>query len=225
MANPAELLLGIFSKWDKARGSGVSAQKSRADNESLREHRLAIGYLNQIEELLHAMELAGKRVGPYRRQFPVWVQHTFNYGSVWAHVDPGTPDHAFDVLEGLIDALAPHVHALDPERFEELKKYLHTVREALNEDDSIPRGTQQGALVLVENLLSLIDSYTVVGDFELERALQSLLGSLAWVAAQSSRRQRWQDILTGFFIPYSVNQLPGFEIPTVHQLFELMQGG
>lgn len=224
MANPAELLLGIFSKWDEARATGVSAQDSRADSESLPEHRLAIGYLNQIDKLLDAMALADKRVGPYRRQFPVWVQHTFNYGNVWTHSDPGTPAHAFDVLEGLIDALAPFVPTLDPERFEELKKYLHTVREALNEDDSISRGTQQGALVLVENLLTLIDSYTVVGDFKLEQALKSLLGSLAWAAAQSSKRERWRDILTGFFIPYATNQVPGFEIPSVPKLLELVQG-
>lgn len=225
MANPAELLLGIFSKWDEARGNGASAQESRADTDSLDDHRLAIGYLNQIDELLNKMALDDKRVGPYRRQFPVWVKHTFNYGEVWTHADPGTPAHAFDVLEGLIDALAPYVPALESERFEELKEYLHKVRDTLNEDTSISRGTLQGALALVENVLTLIDSYTVVGDFELERALQSLLGSLAWAAAQSTNRERWRDILTGFFIPYSVNQVPGFEIPSVPRLLELVQGG
>lgn len=222
MANPAELLLDIFSKWDTARKSDLSAQESRADTESLRDHRFAIGYLNQIDELLNAMDSAGKRVGPYRRQFPVWVQHTFNYGRVWTHKDPGTPKHAFDVLEGLIDALAPFVPVLEPKHFETLKEYLHTVRETLNEDDSIPRGTKQGALVLVENLLTLIDSYNVVGDFEIERTLQSLLGSLAWAATQSSKRERWRDILTGFFIPYATSQVPGFEIPSVPQLLEII---
>lgn len=225
MANPAELLLGIFRTWDDQAKNNVGAASSRGDDESLAQHRHAVAYLNQIEELLDAMSADGKRVGAYQRQFPEWARHVFRFNGNWSQFDPGTPDHARDVLENLIDALAPYVPALDPERFEELKNYLHKVRETLQDDGSISRATRQGALVLVENLLTLIDSYTVVGDFELERALQSLLGSLAYAASQSSNRAKWAAVITGFFIPYSVNQVPGFELPSVPKLLELVQGG
>lgn len=206
--------------------SGLSASQTRGDNNSLKQHRQAVKCLNQIDELFDAMDQANMRTGAYRRQFPEWVKHTFRYSGNWGVKDPGTPQNAKDVLENLVDALAPFVPVLEPERFEDLKTYLHTVREALNaDDDAIPRGTRQGALVLIENILTMIDSYKVIGDFELERSLQSLLGSLAWAAAQSKQPDRWRNILAGFFIPYSVNQAPGLEIPPLPKLLELVQGG
>lgn len=184
-----------------------------------------MNYLNQIVEILDVMESAGKRVGPYRRQFPVWISTVFNYGSNWAAVDSPISEHALDVLDNLIEAMGQFVPALETDRFEELKIYLTTVRDTLNEDSTISRATRKGALVLVENILTLIDSYTVVGDFELERALRSLLGSLLYAAAESSKRDKWNEAVRNFFIPYSVNQAPGLDLPSVQDLAQLMQGG
>lgn len=225
MANPAELLHDVFSEWDSEAKSGISARASRADDGVLTLHRRCVGYLDQIEDVLEAMGRAGKRVSAYQKQFPVWVKTVFNYGGNWASTESPISDFALDILDNLIEAMEPFVPVLDVDRFEDLKQYLKVVQEELQEDESLASGVKRGAQVLVENILTLVDSYKVVGDLELEQALKSLLGSLALVTVQSSKKQRWRDIISDFFIPYSVNQAPGLEIPPLPKLLELVQGG
>lgn len=225
MANPAELLHEVFTQWGSRVKGGAPTGSTRGDNAVLDQHRRCVGYLNQIEEVLDEMDRAGKRVATYQKQFPVWVKTVFNYGRNWGSSDAPVSEHALDILDNLIEAMEPFVPTLDAERFDELKRYLNTVQDILNEDDSLAPGVRRGAQVLVENILTLVDSYTVVGDFELERALKSLLGSLALVTVQSTKKEKWRDILAGFFIPYAVNQVPGLEAPPIPRLLELMQGG
>lgn len=224
MANPAELLHEVFSQWSSQIKGGAATGSTRGDNAVLDQHRRCVGYLNQIEEVIGEMDRAGKRVRTYRTQFPVWVKTVFNYGRNWLASDTPVSEHALDILENLIEAMEPFVPDLDADRFDELKRYLNMVQDVLNEDDSLAEGVRRGAQALVENILTLVDYYTVVGDFELEQALKSLLGNLALVTVQSTDKEKWRDILTGFFIPYAVNQAPGLEAPPIPRLLELMQG-
>lgn len=76
--------------------------------------------------------------------------------------------------------------------------------------------------MMVENILTLVDSYVVVGDFELDRALKTLLGSLAYVSARSTNRARWKEVLDAFVIPYAVNQVPGLGAAPLSGLVAIM---
>lgn len=222
MSNPAELLHNTFTKWSENRKSSVAASDTRKDDNVLSEHRRCISYLSQIEEVLTTMDESGARVAPYRRMFPNWVAHVFRFPGNW-----GSPDadhrrnHMMDVLEALIDPMNGVVPRLDQSRFDELKTYLDTVEKQLMEDDSLTRVVRDSALAVVRNLRTMIDDYVVVGDFALERGLQSLLGRLAYIMVSSKQGQRWKSVIDKFFIPYLVNQVPA--IP-VGELFQLSPG-
>lgn len=225
MANPAELLLSVFEKWGNNAQNHHSTRDTRGDDEWLMEHRQCVKYLDQIEEILASMERSGKRVNTFKRQFPTWVQYTFNYRSNWNAPDPGIDDHPRDILENLIDAANEFVPALEEDKFEELKKYLDTVQETLRKDTSLSQAVKDATGVMIENIRTLIDAYTVVGDFELDRALKTLLGSLAFVSAQSRHRDWWKKVLDDFVFPYTVNQAPGIDSPPLSELASIMSSG
>lgn len=215
MANPAELLNAFLSSiW--AHDTVTSpASFTRQDDDSLTRHRLCVGYLSQIEEILEAMEKAGQRTTIYRKNFTQWSRTVFNFPNDWNKVDPGCPEGAKDVLGLLADAMDSYVPKLDEEKLDELEKYLDTVDQELRNDESLSSPVRDGALAFVENLRTLIDSYTVIGDFELERALQTLLGNLAIITLRSQHKSGWKNLIDNFMIPYATDQLPSLPVGDV----------
>lgn len=221
MANPAELLYGILTKWDSQVSVSSGSAQTRGDDAALTEHRRAVQLVDQIDEILGQMERSGKRVEVYRRTLPKWVNYIFCFPSNWNAANQHIDANALDVLDLLRDAMADFVPALDESRFEELKLYLELVDSELREDDSLPLVVRESTKAVIENLRTLIDHYTVAGDYELDVALRTLLGSLALVAMRSQHTNRWQKLINQIVLPYATNQLPALDGSQVSAMLSL----
>ena len=208
MANPAELLFNLLTSWN----SSSSAANARKDSGSLENHRHAVRYLAEIDQILHSMENDGKRTNSFRRAYPEWVKTVFCYPKDWAHVETGPVSQSSrDVLEGLIDYADMYLPKVDEEKFDTLKAYLETVETALLEDDSLSDVVKSSCRSLIQNLRTIVDNYSVHGSFELDQCLQNLLGNLALITLRSRARSKWQTILNTFVFPYAVGSVPAIE--------------
>ncbi|CAB0542979.1 hypothetical protein ACQX2R_04560 [Corynebacterium diphtheriae] len=207
MANPAELLYDLFSQWNN---TSVSPYSQREDDALLTNHRLAVKYLGEIDLILTAMENEGKRTNGFRRMYSEWAKTVFVYPNHWRDSDyGGISDHAIDVLDNLVGYADDYVQQLDETKIDDLKTYLDQVEAELRDDDSLDKSVKASAQVLIQNLRTVIDNYTVRGDFEFEQCLNNLLGSLAIITLRSQRKDKWKKILDDFVFPYIVNNLPG----------------
>lgn len=219
MANPAELLHDLFVRWNSDSGT---AEYGRQDP-GLAQHRHAVRYLSEIEELIDVAERDGKRVGAYQRYFPVWVKTVFNFPRNWKGPDTGKiTQNQIDILGNLIDLLDGYVVAPDHSKFLDLRTYLEFVGKNLAEDDSLSPDVRESAGTVIAHLLGCIDDLTVVGDFEFAKAIERLLGVLATVALRSKQKKRWRTVLDLFVYPYAVGNLPSLEEGI--QFFQIMAG-
>lgn len=206
MANPAELLHGIFVRWNAPNASAAGGR----NDPTLVQHRHAIRYLDEIDELIEVAERDGKRVGPYRRYFPEWVETVFNYAESWRANGSGEITQTqIDTLENLIDLLDGYVVAPDRSKFLDLRNYLNVVGKNLAEDESLSSDVRESAGTVIAHLLGCIDDFTVIGDFEFGKAIERLLGVLATITLRSKQKERWHTVLNDFVYPYVVNNLPG----------------
>ena len=219
MANPAELLHALFVQWNSPTGT---AEGSRQDPDLI-QHRHAVRYLSEIEELIEVAERDGKRVEAYQRYFPVWVATVFHFPKNWNGTDTAKiAQNQIDILGNLIDLLDGYVVAPDHSKFLDLRTYLEFVGKNLAEDDSLSPDVRESAGTVIAHLLGCIDDLTVVGDFEFAKAIERLLGVLATVALRSKQKDRWRTVLDLFVYPYAVGNLPSLEEGV--QFFQIMAG-
>lgn len=182
----------------------------------MQRHRIMVGHLNDVEKLLTVMEKDGKRVQSFRKYLPAWSRFLFAYPSGWGANSRSLISVAdLDALDMLIDPIDSYCLHADEEKFDDLKAYLDRVKQALDDDETLPSTVKLSTRTLVENLVTVIDSYAIYGDVRLDDALQRLLGNLAMVAMQSKKTDVWRKILDDIVLPWLANQLPGLPIGEV----------
>lgn len=209
MANPAKILFNQFNEWYK----DDWAKSVRKDSKSLAQHRIMARHLDDLEKLIAMMASDGKRVSVYQRHFPAWARFLFAYSGGWETGSKNLLSYSsLEHLETLIEYCDGYCLRADEEKFDDLKAYLDRVKQALDDDETLPSTVKLSTRTLVENLVTIIDSYAIYGDVRLDDALQRLLGNLAMVAMQSKKSDIWRKILDRFVFPWLANQLPG--LPT-----------
>lgn len=220
MANPADLLLEVFERWNKNQGH---VHKVRADNDTLDTHRYALRYLDQIEILIDELEAQGKRVRYHRHYLSAWVQTVFNYPKAWdsSNVPANIDARQLQQLESLANDLDSLVPRIAPDKVEQLKNYLNLVIETLAEDDSLSEEVKRQAAAVVDHVKTVLDQLDQAGELELQNALDNLLGILVRVGASSKNRERWTDVLNQFVWPFLMGN---FTALTSAPLISLLPG-
>lgn len=204
MANPAELLHGLFVEWNNAANSVRFARK----DDSLVAHRRAVKHLEDIDRLLGMLENQGRKVDVYRRQHPEWVKIVFNYPKNWqANNSAKIAQTAIDHLETLINHIDDVVPRSDKRKTQNLKEYLFFVLKTLNEDDSLSMATRLHAQATINHVLGCIDDLAVVGDFQFEQAVERFLAVLFRVMRESQMKDMWKTAADNFVWPFTVSTL------------------
>ena len=119
--NPAALLFDRLNKYRATTGNicllerwHVSDEENSTINDADRTALLeAAKWLTEIKEIIETLEQMGRKVGPFRRNYYIWVDSTLNIGKSWN--SPYTPEEicpqaALDSLETLadmVDVLTP----------------------------------------------------------------------------------------------------------------------
>ncbi|STC97731.1 hypothetical protein [Corynebacterium renale] len=217
MANPAELLLTLFEKWNQ--DSGFVAE-TRGDDDLLSTHRQALTYIDQMSALIDELESRGKRVRFHRAYLPRWIKTVFNYPRHWdSSGDKAIIDERqLQQLESLANDLDDIVPEADAAQIEAFKNYLTAVLTALEEDKTLPDDVRKQAKAVIIHIQTVVDQLAVVGEFELQGSLDRLLGVLLRVAATSQQHARWVKILKTFVWPFVTGNLTGITAPMIGQL-------
>lgn len=219
MANPAELLHDLFVRWN---AEGKTASTARNDNE-LVQHRNAVRYLDEIDELLSIAEARKKRVGTYRRYFPLWVRTVFNYPEAWKGQNTAKIGQTqIDQLDNLIDMIDEFTVSPDKPSLSQFREYVRLIEWNLGQDESLSPAVRESARAVCVHMLSCVDNLAVTGSFEFGKAFERLLGVLATVTLRSSQRSRWRAVINFLVWPYAVANLP--QIEEGRQFLELMFG-
>jgi hypothetical protein len=101
------------------------------------------------------MSGAGADVSVYRRIFPEWCMAVFCYSHGWDVQPPSAdiPDGILDHLQNLAGAMRLYVPVLQPNGLDSIRDYAQRVKDALQEDTSIPRQLRIHAHEVIEHLL------------------------------------------------------------------------
>ena len=157
MANPAKILFNQFNEWYK----DDWAKSVRKDSKSLAQHRIMARHL---DDLIAMMASDGKRVSVYQRHFPAWARFLFAYSGGWETGSKNLLSYSsLEHLETLIEYCDGYCLRADEEKFDDLKAYLDRVKQALDDDETLPSTVKLSTRTLVENLVTIIDSYAIYG--------------------------------------------------------------
>lgn len=175
----------------------VSAEGS--DEAVLRETMRACTHLANIDEILVGMESQGRRTRSFRNALPRWQSWILAYPHSWVHavgtVDTFDSDHDLDVLENLADALDQIVPTYTEQGLTRVSKVLEGASAALDADGSLPTNLRRHITSLLKHAQQCMDEYDLVGDFELQKAVDRLIVAInAAASASSSMSSAWETL-------------------------------
>lgn len=211
MANPAELLLSQYQAWSNP-ANNATANNVRGPTADLwLTHRVAVRHLEALTQLLDELAAAGRNVNVYRRYLPSWWAIAFAHPHGWsaggsANINAGELEH----LENLADLLQGYVPAVRDGGLDEVSAYADLVANTLADDTSIPQNLRAHAMEVVGHLRWCVEKYSIVGDFELQEALERLAATVLRVAANSSDENKstmWGPIMTNWVWPFATNMV------------------
>ena len=206
MKNAAALLADLLEEWDVPQGQSASTQRQKVAQAKSTTfwsmHKLAVGYLLQLERDLDALEAAGDQVSFYRETVSSWYAGVFAYATGWqGGVSSKTP--VLDRLElRLLRALAGQIDAmrLSPRL---AASQLADISDALNEAWELIDGAEEGVIseAAKRYLLGLIfEASKVIEEIDTfgTAALRSLtfelgggMGSVAELATDPETKKTW----------------------------------
>ncbi|WP_336818927.1 hypothetical protein [Gordonia sp. MMO-8] len=209
MANPAALLHAQLSEWNEP-ASNTNAQNVRTpDEDGWEVQRRAAGYLLEIESLLSRLTAIGPTVdvSVYRRYLPLWSRAVFVFPKGWSEGGSGAIEQTgLDQLAGLSTLFSLVVERADQTKFDEIRDSLNALEELIAAS-SASVALKAHLRNVMNHLRWCIDNYDIVSDFEVERATEQLIATVARaaVATQNDANQGggWTTWLNGFVWPFA----------------------
>lgn len=209
MANPAELLLSQYQAWANPANNTTADRVRQPEVDLWLTHRVAVRHLEAITQLLDELATAGRNVNVYRRYLPSWWAIAFGHPHGWSaggsgHIDGAVLEH----LENLADLLQSYVPAVRDGGLGEVSAFADLVAETLVNDTSLPQNLRAHAMEVVGHLRWCVEKYSMVGDFELQDALERLAATVLRVATNSSdenKSKMWGPVMSNWVWPFATN--------------------
>lgn len=218
MANPAQILHGIFIQWDTDKIASVSrGLKTGGSSEfesSVQRLRFAAMQLTAIEELLESMRANGIDVSKWDGPLSRWTQGLFLFPFGWDNRQGLSLDvRDIEMLAALGDVLQYQIPKLKSDGAEEILDFIdrleHTVsQEKMNEH------LRRHVVNIVSHIRWCITNFEFVGEFELEKALQQLAASVCLQVQEdeqtSSEPSKFREFMDSWVKPFTVGALAGY---------------
>ncbi|MEV7962393.1 hypothetical protein [Oerskovia paurometabola] len=234
MTNPAEMLLTIVDEWPGDEPVSLARGVSFRDSASAwRTHRVAVGHLSAIEQLIDALAANGSFVGHYRSGLERWTQHVFAEPSAWGE----RPNHEFEILHAadrdLLMALSQQinqeglVNELTEAQRSNVGMALDDAINALAAND-LPPELQRHMYEVITHVRRCLEEYGLFGAFELSTAIQRLMAVVQAATAfteqnseSSPSASMWSRVRTALYDPFTVAVVGGLS----SSVLPLMIGG
>jgi len=216
------MLADLLAAWNVPAGSTpltVRKASIAAQESSLWDvERRAIGYLEQVERDLDAMEAFGEDVTYYRECMPVWWAAVFSFDLGWQQslntsvslMDRGEL-RLLRALAGQIDTmrLSPRVQ---PGQLAALRAKLEESLQLVQatQPPTLDDAAKRYMLTLVHEALRVVDEVDLVGAASVRRVVFELGGAMTTVAEQTpdeNEKKKWHESARGFLVEI-VRQAP-----------------
>ncbi|TFV53226.1 hypothetical protein [Blastococcus sp. TF02A-35] len=216
MTNAAGLLADLLEAWKIPAGQNARSarQKTAGERGFWHQHRLAVGYLLQIERDLDAMEAAGDVVEHYRETLGDWTAAVFSYEYHWKSGQ--TQD--VSLLDGrdmrLLRALAAQIDSINlaptaaADELAQLRLKLGEARELIEAAGPplLEAGARRYLLGLVFEADRCLDEIRTFGAATLRSVTFELGGAMHTVADHASDendKKRWRERARGVLVEWA----------------------
>lgn len=184
MANPAQILHGLFIKWHTSETAGVSRGLNSSDaaqsKAALQELRFAAMQLTSIEELLTNMRTAGIDVSKWNGPLDRWTLGLFVYPHGWGSQQQHSISFSdIEMLSMLGDILEFQIPQLSDKGSAQIRDFLTQVENSIDKHSHIDVHLRRHFINLISHIRWCLDNYDFVGEFELEKALQQLAATVS----------------------------------------------
>lgn len=236
MANPAQLLHGLFDRWLNARVSGkpeydVRGLGSRnADREENFEAQVeAMHHLRQVRRYLDSREAEGKSVDAFRRGYSQWRSWILHYPNAWSNgnIDASSEmtQERLDILEGLGELMEVDAPTVPAAVRSNLLEVLEELWAAIVEADDLPAALRRHLFALISEATYCLRNYEQTGDFSLREALDGLVVATT-AARESTSNDGLRQKLSDFLSKMATGYLSGLGVAlTAGPIHEAITGG
>ena len=215
MANPAELLHKQLLQW-QTNATASTARLGKDDSGENRKqlaHKLRIAsmHLLAIRDFLDRYEETGRDATMWRKALDRWTLGLFLFPHGWSHTQATSFDNSdLHLLQSLGDLMQMTVPELDKKAVDEIPEFLKQIRDTATEGN-LDLNLKRHLFNVLSHIEWCLENYTLVGDFELEKAWMQLAATvnLAETNAPEEQKSRWASIKENWLNPFVVGSLSG----------------
>lgn len=159
-------------------------------------------WLIGINRLIDSLERAGRRVGPFRRNYPIWVNSTLAIGKTWSNTVFYTPEDvcpqsAMDSLDSLAEVLNMLTPAPGNQIHEQLMDLANQIAEGIENDPTLTDQLRIHLQRVVDHLRSCLanpGAYDLVDFAEVADDALTAVKAAAGESTDKTWKERWSKI-------------------------------
>ena len=236
MANPAQLLHGLFDRWLTARDGrqpefrvrGLQADADRRE-ENFEAQVEAMHHLRQVRRYIDSKEAEGKNVSAFRRGYEHWRSWILHYPNAWTNgsIDQNSEmtQERLDVLHSLGELMEIDAPVVSAAVRSNLLDTLDELWAAIAEADDLPAALRRHLFALISEATYCLRNYEQTGDFSLREALDGLVVATT-AARESTSNDGLRQKLSDFLSKMATGYLSGLGVAlTAGPIHEAITGG
>lgn len=189
----------VSDRWNIVEGTGpVISDESRA---ALLESAV---WLIDLNKLIDSLERVGRRVGPFRRNYPIWVNSTLAIGKTWSdtvsyYPEEVCPQSAMDSLDSLAEVLDMLTPAPGNQIHEQLMDLVNEIAEGIENDPTLTEQLRIHLQRVVDHLRSCLTNPGAYDLADFAEAADDAVTAVKAAAGESTDKtwkERWSKIST-----------------------------
>lgn len=193
----------VPDRWNIAGDGGpVISDESRA---ALLESAV---WLRDIDRHIDSLERIGRRVGPFRRNYPIWVNSTLAIGKSWSGTfytpEDVCPQSAMDSLDSLAEVLDMLTPSPGNQIHEQLTNLADRIAEGIESDPTLSDQLRVHLRRVVDHLRHCLANPGAYDLADFAEAADDALTAVKAAAGESTDKtwkERWSDISTLIVYP------------------------
>ncbi|QKD79843.1 MULTISPECIES: hypothetical protein [Actinomyces] len=159
-------------------------------------------WLIDINRLIDTLERVGRRVRPFRRNYPIWVNSTLAIGKAWSNFyspEEVCPQSAMDSLDSLAEVLDMLTPAPGNQTHEQLMDLANQISEGIENDPTLTdqlRIHLQRVVNHLRNCLANPGAYNLADFAEAADDAVTAVKAAAGESTDKTWKERWSKIST-----------------------------
>ena len=218
MANPAQILYKLLRQWQNGHAAKDSRGLNTSDADKLKNSTRALRFASMqliaIEELLGNMKTAGVNISKWEAPLDRWTKGLFLYPNGWTSPQGQSLSASdLEMLSMLGDLFEFQIPRLKKDGATEIQDFIGEIEETLKEND-VNEHLRRHFVNLISHIRWCLDNFELVGEFELEKALQQLASTVSLQVFEDERSgaksSAFRVFINDWVNPFTVGAMAGY---------------